>query len=106
VSKAVLAKFGHQTNQKVKRRSDAPHFSAEWKIPEAAAVEILEDYIILWMDRRHVCENNMEKRMKGQDRGIMAHGAKRACSFSISLGSVPLASNKPATPKCNKCNTI
>jgi hypothetical protein len=29
VSKAVLAKFGHQTNQKVKRRSDAPHFSAE-----------------------------------------------------------------------------
>ena len=28
VSKAVLAKFVRQTNQKVKRRSDAPHFSA------------------------------------------------------------------------------
>jgi hypothetical protein len=31
VSKAVLAKFGRQTNQKVKRRSDAPHFSARMK---------------------------------------------------------------------------
>jgi hypothetical protein len=32
VSKAVLAKFGHQTNQKVKRHSsNAPHFSARIK---------------------------------------------------------------------------
>jgi hypothetical protein len=28
VSKAVLVKFGHQTNQKVKRQSNAPHFLA------------------------------------------------------------------------------
>jgi hypothetical protein len=47
VSKAVLAKFGCQTNQKVKRLGNAPHFSAESKIPEAAAAEILEDYIML-----------------------------------------------------------
>jgi hypothetical protein len=39
----------------------------------------------------------MEKRMKGHDRGIMAHGAKRACSFSISLGSVPLATSRTQT---------
>jgi hypothetical protein len=38
-------------------------------IPEAAAAEMLEDYIMLWMDRWHICENNMEKRMKGHDRG-------------------------------------
>jgi hypothetical protein len=44
---------------------------AESKIPEAAAVEILEDYIMLWMDRWHICENNMEKRMKGHDHGAM-----------------------------------
>jgi hypothetical protein len=31
VRKAVLAKFGHQTNQKVKRHSNAPHFSAQIK---------------------------------------------------------------------------
>ena len=31
VSKAVLANFGRQTNQKVKRRSDAPHFLARMK---------------------------------------------------------------------------
>jgi hypothetical protein len=47
VSKAVLVKFGRQTNQKMKRRSNAPHFSAESKIPEAAAAETLEDYIML-----------------------------------------------------------
>jgi hypothetical protein len=29
VSKVVLAKFGHLTNQKVKRRGNAPYFSAE-----------------------------------------------------------------------------
>jgi hypothetical protein len=48
VSKAVLAKSGHQTNQKVKRRSNALFISQpESKIPEAAAAEILEDYIML-----------------------------------------------------------
>jgi hypothetical protein len=47
VSKAVLVKFGSQTNQKVKRQGNAPHFLAESKIPEAAAAEILEDYIML-----------------------------------------------------------
>jgi hypothetical protein len=47
VSKAVLVKFRHQTNQKVKRRGNAPHFLAESKIPEAAAAEKLENYIML-----------------------------------------------------------
>jgi hypothetical protein len=47
VSKAVLVKFGCQTNPKVKRRGNKPHFSAESKIPEAAAAEILEDYIMV-----------------------------------------------------------
>jgi hypothetical protein len=48
VSKAVLVKFGCQTNQKVKRRGNAaPHFLAESMIPEAAAAEMLEDYIML-----------------------------------------------------------
>jgi hypothetical protein len=47
VSKAVLAKFGHQTNQKVKRRGKAPHFLPKSKIPEAAAAEVLENYIML-----------------------------------------------------------
>jgi hypothetical protein len=36
------------------------------KIPEAAAAEILEDYIMLGMDRRHICENNMKKERKGR----------------------------------------
>jgi hypothetical protein len=31
VSKAVLAKFGHRTNQKVKRQSNARHFLARIK---------------------------------------------------------------------------
>jgi hypothetical protein len=35
----------------------------------------------------------MEKRMKGNDRDIMARVTKRACSFSISLGSMPLATS-------------
>jgi hypothetical protein len=48
VSKGVLAKFGHQTNQNVKRQSKTHLISRpESKIPEAAAAEILEDYIIL-----------------------------------------------------------
>jgi hypothetical protein len=36
----------------------------------------------------------MEKRMKGHDCGIAPRGTKRACSFSISLGSVPLATSR------------
>jgi uncharacterized protein (DUF4415 family) len=49
VSKVVLAKFGCQTNQKVKRRSSAVHLISqpESKIPKAAAAEILEDCIML-----------------------------------------------------------
>jgi hypothetical protein len=70
-----------------KWRDEATHLISwpELKIPEAAAAEILEDYIMLWMDRWHVCENNMKKECKGTT--IMAGGTKRACSFSISLGS-------------------
>jgi hypothetical protein len=87
------------TKQIKKWRDVATHFISrpEWKIPEAAAAEILEDYIILWMDRWHVCENSVEKRMKGHNRGIAARGAKRACSFSISLGSAPLATSRTQT---------
>jgi hypothetical protein len=48
VSKVVLVKFGRQTNQKVKRRSKMHLISRpESKIPEAAAAEILEAYIML-----------------------------------------------------------
>ncbi len=94
MSKAVLVKFRHQTNQKVKRRGNAPHFLAESKIPEAAAAEKLENYIMLWMDRWHICENNMEKRMKGHDRGIAAHGGRQK--------GLDIHSQSPSVPQENK----
>jgi hypothetical protein len=34
-------------SEETKRRSNAPHFLAESEIPEAAAAEKLEDYIML-----------------------------------------------------------
>jgi hypothetical protein len=49
VSKVNIAKFGHQTNQKRKEMKQRTSFIS-WpksKIPEAAAAEILEDYIML-----------------------------------------------------------
>jgi hypothetical protein len=48
VSKVVLAKFGRQTNQPKSEETKQNLISRpESKIPEAAAAEILEDYIML-----------------------------------------------------------
>jgi hypothetical protein len=50
VSKAVLAKSGHQANKsRSEARGEAAHLIslAQSKIPEAAAAEILEDCIML-----------------------------------------------------------
>ncbi len=64
----------------------------ESKIPEAAAAEILEDYILLWMDRRHVCENNMKKECKGMmalwrtvSKGLVHSQSPSVCSTSNKL---------------------
>jgi hypothetical protein len=67
----------------------------ESKIPEAAAVEILEDYKMLWMDRRHVCENNMKKERKG------ITPASRHLFMLPHSPSVCASSNKPKQMQCN-----
>jgi hypothetical protein len=66
----------------------------ESKIPEAAAAEILEDYKMLWMDRRHVCENNMKKERKGIT----------AASRHLFILILPLFT--PLAISLNKCNAI
>jgi hypothetical protein len=66
---------------------------SESKIPEAAAAETLEDYIMLWMDRRHICENNMKKERKGTSRH---RGARRQKGlFILNLPRFRATSNKP-----------
>jgi hypothetical protein len=63
-AKRFLQSLG--TKSKSEQRDEAMHLISwpESKIPETAAAEILEDYIMLWMDRRHICENNMKKERK------------------------------------------
>jgi hypothetical protein len=78
-----------------KWRDEAMHLISrpKSKIPEAAATEILEDYIMLWMDRRHICENNMKNERKATTAASWCAIPKRA--FHSQSPSVHATSNNP-----------